>query len=1134
MFFGRHSIALCEHVQQHDADIEVDCGKCEPPHGGIVAEWLTGSRSVTTIWPPLRVNPMLNKILGHYRVVEKIGAGGMGVVYRAHDEQLDRDVAIKVLPPGTLSDENARRRFRREAMSLAKLNHPHVGAVYDFGQQDGIDYLVMELVTGVGLDMKLASGPLPEKEAIRLGIQMVEGLEAAHGQGIIHRDLKPGNLRLTADGRLKVLDFGLAQWTAQEDIAAATVTLTKAEEVSGTVPYMAPEQLRGHKADERSDLYSAGAVLYEMATGKRAFSSTSGPQLVAEILERVPSPPSSHNRQISPALESVVLKALDKDPGLRYQSAREMRVDLERMSSGTVPVTPRPVGKIWRLIPITLLLVAAVVAVYFSKFRDGFSRNAPSTATTEVNWRRSVAVVGFRNLSGKPEQAWLSTALSEMLTTELAAGEQLRTVPGENVARMKSDLSLTDADGFGADTLARIRKRLGTDLVVLGSYLATGKNNDEKIRLDLRLQDTAAGETIALLSETGTQSELLDLVSRTGAELRQKLNVGGVPAAEEQNIRASLPTKPDAARLYSEGLAKLRLFEAQQARDLLERAVAADPNHAPSQAALASAWSALGYDAKAQEHSKRAFELSSNLSRQEKLSIEAGYRESLRDWPKAIESYRTLWGFFPDNVDYGLRLANAQTNAGQGNEALKTVQLLQQLPAPITDDARVDLAEAKAASSIGDFKHAQAAALRAVQKGQAQAANLVVAQALVAGGGASERLGQADEATKMFTQAQQLFTEGGDQRGSAIAVQRIGDVFYDKGDFENARKRFEGSLATFRRLGAQQNTSSALNRIGNVYYEISNLEQARTYYEQSLKIDREIGDKAGIAGGLGNLANVLDGLGDLKGAVQLQRECLQAFTDVGDKRGMGSTLNNLGVVLQEIGDLPNAKLNYEQAIQVQKETAHRRGEAFATFGLSDVYLAQGDLVKARKYSEQSFQMRQELGETLNVALSNVQLANLALEEGHADEAEKLVRGAIPEFEKQKAWDLESNAYAVLARAALEQKDLQKARDAAEQSTTLAHKAGNRPPIFDATLATARVLTAEGKAAEAISALEGLLADAKRFGYIPYQFEARLALGQVEMQSGKVAAGRSRLSALEKEARARGFNMVATKAAKSRT
>jgi len=1076
---------------------------------------------------------MLDRTFSHYRIVEKIGAGGMGVVYRAHDEQLDRDVAIKVLPPGTLSDENARRRFRREAMALARLNHPHVGAVYDFGQQDGIDFLVMELVTGISLDMKLMSGALPEREVIRLGIQLVEGLEAAHSQGIVHRDLKPGNLRLTADGRLKVLDFGLAQWSTPEDTAAATVTLTKAQEVSGTVPYMAPEQLRGQKADERSDLYSAGAVMYELVTGKRAFGSTSGPQLVAEILERAPSPPSSHNRQISPALESIVLKALDKDPELRYQSAKEMRVDLERMSSGTVPVIRRPARKIGWLIPILLLLVAALTALYFSRWRLGFSRTPANSAVSQVNWRRSVAVVGFRNLSGKPDDAWLSTALSEMLTTELAAGEQLRTVPGESVARMKSDLSLADADSFGSDTLAKIRKRLGTDLVVLGSYVATGKTGGDKIRLDLRLQDTGAGETIALLSETGTQSELLDLVSRTGAELREKLGLGLVSAAEEPNVRASLPTKPVAARLYSEGLAKLRVFEAQQARDLLERAVTEDPNHAPSHAALASAWSALGYDAKAREQAQKAFELSSSLSRQERLSIEAGYRELLRDWPKAIDSYRTLWGFFPDNVDYGLRLANAQTSAGQGSEALKTIQLLQQTPGPSTEDARIDLAESRAASAVGDFKHSQAAATRAVTKGQAQGAKLVVAQALLAGGGASERLGQPDDATRMFVEAQQLLTAAGDQRGSAVALMRVGDIFYDKGDFDGARKRFEEALVTFRKLGAQQNVSSALNRIGNVAYSLSNLQEARGYYEQTLKIDREIDDKAGVAGGLGNLANVLDGLGDLKGAVQLHREGLQAFTEVGDKRGVGSTLNNLGVVYMEIGDLPNAKTNFQQARQVQKETAHRRGEAFATSGLGDLYLAQGEIGEARKYAEEALQMRQDMGETLNVALSNMQLAIISLEEGQPEKTKQLILSSIPEFEKQSSWDLDAISNATLARAALEQHDLVTAQDRAAKAISLAHKAGNRPPAFEASLASARVSAASGKTAQALNQLEGTLAEAKKFGYFPYELETRLAIGQIELKSGKNAAGRNHLSAVERDARGREFNLVADKAAKSR-
>ena len=188
---------------------------------------------------------MIGKQLSHYRIEEQIGAGGMGVVYRAHDEQLDRDVAIKVLPPGSLGDEAARRRFRKEAWSLARLNHPNIATVHEFGSQDGNDFLVTEYIAGITLDVKLARGPLPVTEVVRLGMQLAAGLAAAHQQGLVHRDLKPGNLRLTTDGRLKILDFGLAQFTTHANEIGLSVTLTQSQETSGTLPYMSPEQLSG-------------------------------------------------------------------------------------------------------------------------------------------------------------------------------------------------------------------------------------------------------------------------------------------------------------------------------------------------------------------------------------------------------------------------------------------------------------------------------------------------------------------------------------------------------------------------------------------------------------------------------------------------------------------------------------------------------------------------------------------------------------------------------------------------------------------------------------------------------------------------------------------------------------------------
>ena len=276
---------------------------------------------------------VVGRTLSHYRVDARLGAGGMGEVYRARDLKLDRDVALKVLPENALADEAARSRFRKEAHALSRLSHPHVAHLLDFDSENGTDFLVMELVSGSSLDEALRPGPLPEKDVLRLGAQLARGLQAAHERGVLHRDLKPSNLHLTEDGLLKILDFGVARLAPRPEAAHGhtTATETAAGAVVGSPPYMAPEQLLGKPPDARSDLYSAGAVLYELATGRRPFGSRSGVALTDAILHEPPPPPRSLSASLSPALESVILKALDKDPELRYQSAKDLLVDLERL-----------------------------------------------------------------------------------------------------------------------------------------------------------------------------------------------------------------------------------------------------------------------------------------------------------------------------------------------------------------------------------------------------------------------------------------------------------------------------------------------------------------------------------------------------------------------------------------------------------------------------------------------------------------------------------------------------------------------------------------------------------------------------------------------------------------------------------
>jgi serine/threonine protein kinase/tetratricopeptide (TPR) repeat protein len=1113
---------------------------------------------------------MIGQRLSHYIIEERIGAGGMGVVYRAHDEQLDRDVAIKVLPPGALADEAAHKRFRKEALSLARLNHPNIATVHEFGSQDGLDFLVTEYIAGITLDAKLARGPLTPAEVIRFGVQLAEGLAAAHEQGIVHRDLKPGNLRLTTDGRLKILDFGLAEIMPQANADGVTATLTRSQETSGTLPYMSPEQLSGEMADARSDIWAAGAVLYEMATGKRPFSQLVPALLINAILNQTPEPPSKINPAVPAGLDAVIVKALARDPAWRHPSAGDLAVDLERsasISSRAVPIQPvqiQPVqvqptqvqptqvqptqvqtgmvqpglvqpgqtGNIqptprssrWRVAALTaaLAVLAFGAAGYFFFLKH---RNQRPNAAPAVSRRRSIAVLGFKNLSGNPEQAWLSTALSEMLTTELSQGDQLRTIPGESVAQMKASLALPDADSFGEQTLTRIRQNLGSDDVVLGSYLPLGNG---LLRLDLRLQDAVAGVTLASVSEKGNEGEIDDLVSKAGAELRAKLGIGALSEAQSAAVRAALPSNPEAARLYSEGLQDLRLFDAQAARSLLEKSAALDPAYAPTHSALAEAWSVLGYDAKAKDQAKQALALSASSSREERLLIEGSAHELLAEMPQAVESYRALWEFFPDNVDYGLLLTRSQVSAGRASDAEATLANLRKLPVSEADAARIDLAEVNIANLSNDYKRQQALSERAASRGRAVGANLLVARALQQEAAALERMGDSKKTLELAGQAKQLFDSAGDRRGSARDALFEGDLLFDEGDYPGAQKQFESGLAVFKEIGANRSARAALERIGNVYYAEGKLQEAVKDYKQVLAYDREINDQQGVAGGLGNMANALEGLGDLQGALKMQQESLAIFTQLGDRRGASTTMNNLGNLNVETGNLNDAEKNYDQALAVTREISYRRGEPYPLAGSGDVLLARGQLPEARKRYEEALALCKEMNDEDYIAQIDVGLATLDLFEKRYSEAEALARQGSALFEKSNSAGSAAWGQAVLARNLLGEGRLPEAQAAASKAAALVRQSTQQSPLYEFTLADSRVKARSGKTAEGLQELQTMLSSTRKFGYRLYEYQARLAIAEIEMWSGSATAG-SHLAALEKDAREQGIGLVADQA-----
>jgi tetratricopeptide (TPR) repeat protein/TolB-like protein len=739
--------------------------------------------------------------------------------------------------------------------------------------------------------------------------------------------------------------------------------------------------------------------------------------------------------------------------------------------------------------------------------------------------RRSVAVLGFKNLSGEAAAAWLSTAFSQMLTTELAAGGALRTIPGENVGRMKLDLSLSDAESLASDTLEQVGRNLGTDLVVLGSYLRLPSG---QLRLDLRVQDAAAGETLAALAEGGTEVGLVDLVTRAGSHLRQSIGVGEPPPNEAAGLTAGIPATLEGRRLYAEGVAKLRELDAQGARDLLVRAVAEDPDSPLIHAALGETWTTLGHDEIARDETRRAFELSEGLPREEGLSVEARYRETTSEWDRAVEIYQALWAFFPDNLEYGLRLAAAQSFAGKGQQALETLTALRKLPASSSEDPRIDLTEAAVARSLGDSRRELNAGERAAAKGNARGARLLAARAQLCMAYALERLGETPKATRAAESAQETYRAVGDQSGMGAALNRIGTLFLERGELVAARSTLEEALAIHRGIGHMYGVAVTQANVGILLWLQGDLDGAlRAHREAGF---RELGQRAALASNLDDISIVLYEKGDLPAARETCDEALALFDQIGDRHSAANVHATLGRLLAAQGDLEAARAQLEEAWPILEEGGSRTYAAMGLFGLGQVLAAQDDLTGARGRHEQALAIRSDLGNKIGIAESNVALASLSIEEGQPAKAMAPASAAAAAFADEDAKEKKAAAAAVLALALLGKGKTAEASEAAAEASALATSGQNAHLRLAAAVAGARVGAANEKAKEALQCLNTALADATRLGLVGAQLEARLALGEIEVGAGEARSGRHRLVVLEQEARARGFALVARKAA----
>ena len=517
---------------------------------------------------------MIGQTVSRYHILEKIGAGGMGVVYRAHDEKLDRDVALKVLPPGIFRDEAARKRFRKEALALSKLNHPNIATIHDFDTQDGTDFLVMEYITGTTLSHRLSSEALSEKEVSAFGLQIATALEEAHERGIVHRDLKPSNILVTPKDQIKMLDFGLAVLLKPSAAGEATQSETELGGISGTLPYMAPEQLLGKPVDTRSDIYAVGTILFEMVTGRRPFDEKLSTALCNEIIYKPPPRPGAIRRNLSARLEDVILKCLEKEPENRYQSAKELAVDLRRLSTpatGTVypPERPRSGVRRWQAVVALCLAVVAIGGLLLARYH---MLHGGSQAID------SLAILPFENVSANPDAEYLSDGLTESLINSISHLPNLKVIARSSVFRYK---------GRSVDPRV-VGKELSARAILTGRMVVRG----EDLSISTELTDAREDQHIWGEQYNVKLTDLLATQERISKEITANLR-SQLSGKEEAVLPKQYTRNAEAFQLYLKGRYysdQLTVAGVHRGVKYFHQAIDLDPHYALAYGGIADAY----------------------------------------------------------------------------------------------------------------------------------------------------------------------------------------------------------------------------------------------------------------------------------------------------------------------------------------------------------------------------------------------------------------------------------------------------------------------------------------------------------------------------------------------------------------
>lgn len=1028
--------------------------------------------------------PVGTVLSDRYELVELIGMGGMGLVYRAHDRRLGLDVAVKVLNPERARDRETLARFERELVLARQVSHGNVVRIHDIGQDGDVHYLTMDLVQGESLSEIIERrGPLSVEETISMAADLAEALAAAHDQGVVHRDLKPANVLVDAEGNAHITDFGVAR-------SLATPGPTRAGSVMGTPHYLSPEQALGEPVDGRSDIYALGLLIFEMLSASLPFGGESVDELLAQRVSGRARSLSSVDVDAPGWLQAVIDRCLARDPEDRYENARELLADLQAHRARRAAGSVRAAG-----IGAALVVLAAIAAGgWFLAGGDGKSNSPerPESAAVENRADHTVAVTPFVDETGRRTLAWVATGVPEMINVSLSESPDLQVVDSLRVFRTLDDLGL-DPGSLSNNEIGQLSGLMNVDRVITGRVRSTG----QALHVEATMLDAAGGAPRRFSADAPSAEELLDAVNRLAQSMRAALGPG-----EAANRESALSADPRALAAYSDGVERLTRGDTLGAVRSLQAATGADANFAAAWVRLADAYRSLGYDEKAGDAAQRAVKELSQPDGRIALQARALQASLSGDSDKALEIRKRLVERYPHDIEARVALAELEGNSGALEEAGTTLK----------EVVSRDPNHPRAWYLLGKYSILAGDSQRAIDDYLVRA--LVIqnrldnpqgkADVLNALGIAYNQVGDLGQSQENYEKALELRRKVGDRRGVAATLSNLARIQSLRGDYEGARKRLSESLEIKKEIGDNQGVAYAHNEFGVLEEEQGHYAKALEHYREALKVRQDLGDKRALAESYNNVGYAYFLLGEYDNAAVYTQQALQRYQ--ADENQEGTMLAR-----QTLAQLESARGNWEvalsaalAALKTSRELEYPWASAVSLGVLAHVAFYQGRYDAALDSYAQALDLVEKLDDPRGQSEYLLGRAELLIELGAKDDANTALERAQRQLDKSGNREQGAELLRLRGLSSLRSNDAKGALETLQRAVEDARDSGSVTAALKARLTLARAQSAMGDNAKSADALQAVVDDAGKIGHVPIQLRALEEQARIRLDGGNAA------------------------------